>query len=487
MGLMKLSHLRAVAFVLILSALVTSVAVSTAVFAQGHDIEVVSQKVDSDFPNNISFRVQATSPDPIEEVRVFLKAAGSDRSTYGYVDIEPATEINGEYVMTLGTGPTHRPPGTIVRYSFEIRDSAGRTLRTEEQEFLYLDRSLEWKEISDGILTVYYYGDFVEKRARTVLEASKETMEIMGPVLGIQPTEPIRIVSYSNYRDMSRALPFRAQTVREDLRTEGQAWPSERVLLVLGSETTVTGIASHEFTHILVAEAAGRGYSRVPAWLNEGLAEYGNLDKTESYDYALAYAIFTRRLKPLWYLDSLVGEPDDIIIIYGHGRSVVRYLMEVYGDEKMTELMKAFRDGLSVDMALERAYGFNQYGLDSEWRVAVGLEPLPPPEELTSRLTPSPGPDSTPGEGASPSPTERPQATPPGATQHPAASDDGERRTSGGCGRSSASGASLPVDLAMMALLGVPLLFLPLRSGSWRQRLIRWRPWSRSGRRVGGG
>ena len=435
---------------------------------QGDEIRIISQKVESDFPNGITFQVTAAGPDPIEEIRVFLKPVGSERSTYAYLDIEPDNEVSGQYTMPAGQGATHKPPGTVIRYSFNIRDAAGRELRTEDSEFLYMDTSLDWKAIpgDEGVLTVYYYGAFVENRARTVLETAQNTMRDMGRVLGVEPKEPIKIISYSNYRDMVRALPFAAQAVRQDLQTQGQAWPVERVLLVLSSDTTVTGITSHEFTHILVAEAAGSGYTRVPAWLNEGLAEYGNVDPTIIYDRALAYAVFTRRLKPLWYVDTFTGDPDDILIAYGQSRSVVRFLIEVHGQTKMAELMRAFHTSLSVDEAMKKVYGFDQYDLDTQWRQALGLDPLPLPEELAQQITPTPGPAAE-GEAA-PAPTREAEITPAAAeeaTPEPLLAVDEGRRTTRSCGGPSGEMASLPLDIAMLALLAGPFLALNTRWG----------------------
>ena len=479
-------------------------ALSAVAHGQGHEIRIVSSVATSDFPNNVTFRLTAVGPDPIEEVRVFLKPVGGERSTYGYMDIEPGRQVSGEYVMPTGSGSTHKPPGTVIRYSYEIRDQAGRVLRTDEEEFLYMDYSLEWKSISEGLLTVYYYGAFVERRAETVLQAAKDTLEKMGPVLGISPKAPINIVSYSNYRDMTRALPFRSQAVQDELQTEGTAWPSERVLLVLSSGTDVTGVASHEFTHILLAEAAGLGYGAVPAWLNEGLAEYGNLDETPFYDRALAYAVYTRRLKPLWYLDRFTGEPDDIVIAYGQGKSVVQYLVNVYGEGKITELMRAFAETLTTDQALLRVYGLDQYGVDSEWRRSLGIDPLPPPGELEGRLTPAPDSDPTPVPETEPSPvpTDETRGTPvpiteavpmpageatpaPAAEATPQAVQPTEtgRRTSRSCGGASGESAGL-MDIATIALLGGPLLALGMGRGLARQRFLSLRGVVRRLRRV---
>ena len=460
--------------VLLAGVVLGALALAPAAMGQGDEIEITSQEVESDFPNQITFKLAATGPDPIEEVRVFLKPAGSESSTYGYLDIVPGGEVSGEYVMPTG-GANHKPPGTLVRYSFELRDAAGRVLRTEDQEFLYMDSSLEWKEIADeeGLLTVYYYGEFVETRARTVMDAARTTMRNMGGVLGIQPVDPVTIVAYSNYRDMVRGLPFRSQAVREELQTEGQAYPVERVLLVLASEATVTGVASHEFTHILVAEAAGAGYLRVPAWLNEGLAEYGNLDQTPHYDQALAYGIFTRRLRPLWYLSEFGGEPEDILVAYGHGKSVVAYLIQRYGEKKMADLMSAFASGLSVDDALVQVYGFDQYGLDTEWRGVLGLEPFPPPEELARQAARTPGATPAPGAEATRAPTLQAEATPVPEPEAASRTTDGRQRTTRSCGGAPVEGANVPVDVAAFALLAGPLIVLPFRRRTLVERVLR--------------
>ena len=266
------------ALLVVLAATAVSVALPRGAMAEGGEIEISSQDVTSDFPNNITFRITASGPDPIEEVRVFLTPVGTRQRTYGYLEMERGEEVTGEYVMTTGKGATYSPPGTLFSYYFEIRDAAGRKFRSEDRLYRYMDNRededtgirREWEDLSDGIITVHYYPDYIEFRAKDVLETVTKTQQIMEPVLGIDPTEPIRIVAYPNYADMTGALPFRAAAVRQDLQTQGQAWPLERVLLALISGETFTGIVSHEFTHILIAEAAGAGYSRVPAWLNEG-------------------------------------------------------------------------------------------------------------------------------------------------------------------------------------------------------------------------
>ncbi len=306
----------------------------------------------------------------------------------------------------------------------------------------------------------------------------------MVPVLGIAPTEPLQIVSYNNYRHMSAALPFRSQAVSEQLQTQGMAFSDERVLLVHAFDATVQGTTSHEFTHLLVAEAAGRASAQVPAWLNEGLAEFGNIDPTDSYDAALRYGIYTRRLRPLWYQDTFGGTPDDIIIAYGQGRSVVNFLIGQYGIEKMAELFETLQRTLDIDLALQEVYDLDQFGLDTAWRLFIGIEPLPSPEELEKRqlqaqqtAEPNAGleaeteatseADTEAGSAPETSPTAIPTATP--AATPSASLDDSARPSSpGGCSSPVHGGGAAPTGVGSLLLLAAPLALLSF--GSWRRR-----------------
>lgn len=350
------------------------------------NINVVEAKAESQFPDGIKFSVIASSVDEIDDIRVFFsKVDQKGRSAYRSVDFEPGNSVEGESILPSGTGGEYYPPGTKIEFSFEVRDKAGAVVRTEPEEFVYQDNRFEWETVVEGLITVYYYGEYVVDRANVVLDAAKANLEKMLPVLGIAPTEPLRIVSYNNYRHMASALPFRSQAVSEGLQTQGMAFSNERVLLVHGFDPTVTGTVSHEFTHLLVGEAAGSALSQVPSWLNEGLAEYGNVDPTDDYEAALRYGIFTRRIKPLWYLNSFGGTPEDIIIAYGQGRSVVQYMIDSYGEARMAALFPVLQRTLDIDQALLEVYGMDQFGLDSAWREWLGLEPLPPPNELANQ------------------------------------------------------------------------------------------------------
>lgn len=448
-------------------------------------VKVVRATAESNFPEGIVFRFAAESPGVIDEARVFFKKADqSGRSSYRSLEFEAGESVEGETsVSTSGSGG-YFPPGTKLTYHFEVRDKVGGLVRTDETEFVYIDNRFDWLTVSDELITVYYYSEYVEERARIILDAARETMDNMVEVLGIAPTDPLRIVSYNNYRHMSMALPFRSATVNQDLQVQGMAFTNERVLLIHGFDPTVTGTVSHEFTHLLVAEAAGGTAAAIPSWLNEGLAEYGNIDQTDDYDAALRYGIYTRRIRPLWYLQSFTGEPDDILIAYGQGKSVVNFMVRQWGEHRISELFDAVRQTQDIDTALMRVYGVDQHGMDTAWRLSLGLEPLPSPDEVENRMQEPPEADGEAGSGAEPAAGEEtpaPAASSSGAAeqQEPAAepvageseatgappeaepaqgqgaSDDENGAASSAC--SAPPGGAASVGLGMLALMAGPL------------------------------
>jgi len=222
----------------------------------------------------------------------------------------------------------------------------------------------------------------------------------MAEVTGADTQTPIVMVLYNNNAEMIEAVVAKSLASSRELITEGQAFDLESVVLVLAGRSDV-GTATHEMTHILVARAAGSRGS-VPLWLNEGLAEYGNLDQTISYERFLEWAVGTDRLIPLKSLRSFPGDPNLTLVAYGQGRSVVKYMIDEFGREKMSELFSVLGTGIDIDDALNVVYGFGIYGLENKWRESIGADPY---------IEPTPGPTPTPS--AKPTPTYRLLTQPP--------------------------------------------------------------------------
>ena len=350
-----------------------------------------SYTVISEFPKGIRFNVITSGQSNIIEIKVRFSKGSSTTSSYGYLEFEESTRVNGEYFLRTNTGNTYIPPGTSLIYHFEITDSQGNILTTDPQIFIYEDTRFNWQEITEGPITVLFHGP-IETRAKLIAKAMIETLDNMGPLLGADTTGPIRVNLYNNSVEMLKALPPRSEAISTELVTEGMAFPDIGMLLVLGSGTRAKGTASHELTHILVHRATKDSFLPIPAWLNEGLAEYGNIDPGISYDLALEFAIATDKLQPILYLDTPPSTPEDVIIFYGQGRSIVQFLVITFGREKIKEFMSEFNTGKSIDASMQSIYGFDRQGLDRQWRDWIGAPPSSVTSKSPSRPTPPPLP-----------------------------------------------------------------------------------------------
>ena len=445
--------------------------------AQDGPIRVMSSEVSSEFPQGIRFRLSLESDNSIDAVSVRFQTGTEPRKSYDYLDLEESGDlVDGDLLWRTNTTQKFIPPGTLITYNFEIEDTEGNRLDTEPEGFVYRDTRFEWEEVEEGAVTVAYHGP-VKQRAELILEAMTQTLAVLGPLLGADITEPIRVTMYNNRLEMLEALPPGSTTIRRELITEGQAFANIGTLLVLGSGRLARGTASHEMTHILTHRAGDSAFRSVPAWLDEGLAEYGNVDPSLSYTVAVEFAIETDRMLPITSMPVLPGDPEDVIIFYGQSRSIVRFMVGVYGPQPMTELMRLLKSGEQMDDALRATYGVNRLGLENQWRDAIGAPLLE--VDVRERARPTPiarptvsaynlsdlisGSQATPT--AEPTPTPEPAATPTAAVVAEAAPpptvtaepDPAEQDDTGGgaCSRPSDAGPR-GVDGAAVALgLGV--------------------------------
>ncbi len=294
--------------------------------------------------------------------------------------------MDGEILWRTATAGGYIPPETIITYSFEVVDADGNRLSTEERELIYEDVRFTWERVSGGPVTVAYHGPVIT-RAEAVLDAILQTLENMGPVLGADIDDPIRVALYNNRKEMLEALPPKSAAVGRELVTEGQAFNELGTLLILAGGRLALGTASHEVTHILNYRAGHSIFRRLPSWLHEGLAEYGNVDPGFSYDVALEFAVATDRLLPHLFMQTLPGDPEDVIIFYGQSKSVVNFMIGLRGEEGMRRLLSLLKDGVGMDRALTEVYGLDRLALTNAWRAAIGAEPYVPPTTAEARPT----------------------------------------------------------------------------------------------------
>ena len=413
-------------------------------------IRLLSSEVESRFPEGIFFQVAIAAPAPVTEITLQYRVLGESVSRYNTFEFESVPSPQAELLVRTDTADRYIPPGAEIEFFFDVVDADGNRTATPPQTFTLLDPRFEWSRIEGDQASILYYRG-AERLAQEVLEVSEDTVERMGELLGVQVEEPLKLTMYNNFRDMRVALPPRSQVQESSLIIEGVSFGSTGVVLVLGDIARVKGVTAHEVVHFLVDQAMG-GVSRlIPSWLNEGLAEYGNPEPSPLFDLALATALSGGELLPLTSLTVPPGQPRDVILFYGESKSVVTYMVDTHGEEPMRRLLAGLRDGLSIDSALEAAYGFDRVGLEARWRESIGAEPAEAQASVRPTAIPLPtivpfGVATPAASSPTPAPASQPAATP---TSPPA------EEASGGC-----TAAAPSADLALMLLPAVVGLVL---------------------------
>jgi len=375
--------------------------------------------VEAEFPDRLAFNASAESDSPITRLRLRYEILPDGTLASGDAEIEAGTSVTASFALQAADQTTlYLPPGTTIVYHWEATDEAGETGESPEATFFYDDNRFEWTPLEQGGVTIRYYSG-KEDAARQMLEVGAEIIAEMSALLGTTVDFPVKVWIYDSVSDMRPALPRRSETYESSVITAGIRITTDTVL-VLGEASYDT--LRHELTHVVTASAGEGGLGSIPAWLDEGTAVYSQRD-AGGFEVEVERAIGRGNVLSVRSITSSPGDPAKVGLFYGQSWSLVSYLVETYGGEQFAQLYAEIKTGKRIDSALKAVYGFDQDGLEDEWR---DFHDLPP------RVTPEP----------SAAPLDEPTAEPGG--NPPASSDDG-----------GSGGTAIIVLIGALALAGV--------------------------------
>ena len=327
---------------------------------------VKNYNVTSEIPEGIKFSIELLNYDEIDDIQVKFKIDGRNSFQYEYLKLPKDNNLIEHFFSTLQSS-RYIPPASKIEYYFEIFFKDGSTYRTEIKNDILLDSRFEWDLVQGDIVDVYFHGP-VSRRAKNVLEACDKSVNDISNLLGVDTNKRISLVMYNNYSEMFDVVVKKSQTQAGSLITEGQAFSTENIVIVDGGARSALGVATHEITHIIVSRATKDSYVGVPLWLNEGLAEYGNIEQDSGYDRYLEWAVDTNRLFPFSSLNRFPGNPNLTLVAYGQSKSFIEFLVKEYPEENMKNLMKEISGRKSIDDSFISSYGKNLNQLESEWK-----------------------------------------------------------------------------------------------------------------------
>ncbi|MBN1451953.1 MAG: hypothetical protein JW963_13140 [Anaerolineales bacterium] len=375
------------------------------------ETEILTDQPTLNFPDSITFRATIESNTPITSVALEY---GTNELTCGTViakafpQFTSATTVNAEWTWEMRQSGS-LPPGATIWWRWRYSDESGLENVTDQKTITWLDAKYNWQTITSGPINLHWYaGD--QAFAQELLNAAVTGLARLQNDAGLQPDRPVNLYIYANTDDMKDAILY------EPSWTGGMAFPEHDVVIIGISQRDLawgrTTIA-HELTHVLVGHFTFSCLGDVPTWLNEGLAVYSEGGLDPASESQLNEAIRGDQLLTVRSLSGGFSEvPSKAYLSYSQSYSIVKFLIETYGQGKMNSLLITLRDGTTIDDALIEAYGFDVEGLEDAWRGAIGAAPRLASAQPTAQPTPTFIPTYVPFAGAQVVLTPTPYAIP---------------------------------------------------------------------------
>ncbi len=396
--------------------LITGLALSTSPASASPILgEVENDTPQLAFPNTITFSANIQESAVISSI---VLEYGTEQLTCGdviakaYPQFTPSETVNVEWTWDMRQSGS-LPPGTTIWWRWHYSDANGKEYITKEQTIIWLDDEHNWQTKTEGLINVHWY-DNDSAFAQSMIDAANMSLERNFKSAGLKPVSPINIYVYPNYDDLREAILYESGWVG------GQAFPENNIVIMGLSESNSNWNQStviHELTHVLIGNLTFSCLSFVPQWLNEGLAVYSEGALDPEFKSILDDAINTDTVLPLRTLNGRFAEVrDQALLSYSQSYSVVAYLIETYGQEKMNSLLISLRDGSTIDDGLKSIYGFDVDKLDDKWRESVGAAPRAVSAQPTALAAPTHVPTIVPVSGAPLAVTPTPFAVPTSST-----------------------------------------------------------------------
>lgn len=346
-------------------------------------ITVTTDEATSDFPNGIDFKLEARGDRPIQRIELLYRVADLETLNLEVPAFTPAQHVALTHQLDFRVN--FQPSGIDVTYHWRLVDDQGNLTETDAKTLLWSDNRFTWQAVSSQDVTVYGYrnNDTFDK---IVLNSAQSTVDKIKVTYGVENVTPIRIWVYNSKKDFTAT-----QQGNSSDWVAGTAFPQLHVILAIlpeGNQREVGRVVPHEISHQLLYQATKNPFNGPPTWFDEGLAVLNQDNGNEDFPAMVKDAAAKGHLFSIRALNSnFPYDPADAALAYAESYSVVRFIIETYGQDKLAAIIAAYRDGVSHDEALRRGIGVDLNELDRLWKQSLNYPGDKPRTTGTTRDT----------------------------------------------------------------------------------------------------
>ncbi len=326
---------------------------------------------DYDYGQQMRFRLQASNLGEVAGVTLFFRPHTSAEA-YG-VDIptEPGSEIDVSYALDLTQ--TKLPPFSSVAYWWELTRADGATFRVPERTISYVDDQFSWQWVSKadpeggGVVTIQWTGEN-SAVGDTTFDIVLQAMDRLSPYIPVEEAQPFNVFIYPSSADLGSAMRLAGQTWQP-----GQTYPELGVVLLTAvnqatAEAELTVGVGRELTDLLLYQALGEEYTRVPQWLRSGLSVIAAGGADPRASAALSDAVGAGTTMPLSELCQAFPTDETAIgLAQTQSAVLVAAIGARYGPGSIAGLIESFAGGATCDEAFSMVLQATPAEVERSW------------------------------------------------------------------------------------------------------------------------
>lgn len=328
---------------------------------------VTASSAEAEYPFLLRFNLSAESETDITDIRLNYRL---ERDSYALVTSEVYIEFLPDTVVDVGwTWDMRRtgglPPGAGLEYWWTVEDASGKIIKTAPQRIQFDDNRHNWQSLTEGKITIYWY-EGGRSFALDLMSATGLALDRLTAETGAFLKKAVSLYIYANADDLRGAMIFPQDW------TGGVAYTAYGIIAIgiePGNLAWGERVIAHELTHLVIHQMTYNPYTGLPTWLDEGIAMHNEGEVPRGFADFLDSAIAEDSLISVRSLSSPFSAfAEEAILSYAQSHSVVKYLIQTYGQDKMLALLNTFSRGNGYDEALESVYGFDMDGLNTLWQ-----------------------------------------------------------------------------------------------------------------------
>jgi hypothetical protein len=335
------------------------------------------------FPSlmNFQFEVESVVAD-ISEVRLVWQAGPEDAFDATRMAVWPSRTVTIQYPLDVRF--LRLPPFAQVTYRWEVRDTAGNLLTTENRTVDYADSRHDWRTLENERIRMLWYGHGTE-RAEELFALADEAYVRLAMDFGVELTRRPSVIIYADqqaFADVQGMLSNVEFVI-------GRYFPGHNITVNLVTpempQSLYADTLAHEISH-LYSDNFYVGFSRLPLWLEEGLATYNENVDLSAELHVVQMSAARDALVPFIGLGEAIRDRDIAIsnLAYAEGATIFGYIQAHWGQARLVEFLGEFRNTTSVDEVMQRVFDQTMPEFEVGWRAWLGY-----PVEQVPQLLPT--------------------------------------------------------------------------------------------------